>query len=37
MIDELRLKIAQKRLRKVSKKAKGLSKGIRLIDTKSCK
>ena len=35
MIEELRQKIAHRRVRKVSKKAKGKSKGIRLIETKN--
>ena len=37
MIEELRQKIAHRRMRKVSKKAKGKSKGIRLIDAKKSK
>ena len=35
MIEKLRQKIAHRRVRKVSKKAKGKSKGIRLIETKN--
>ena len=35
MIEELRQKIAHRRVRKVSKKAKGKSKGIRLIEPKN--